>query len=97
MAQGLFRGGIGAGDDILRVDDDEASRHVARDFFTEPFGKVGAVALLAVKPFELFFLFLQFLDDCLHGCGHERGGVVGARRGVQIFRFALGGVLKDFA
>ena len=57
----------------------------------------GAVALLMVQPFELFFLFLQFLDDGLHGCGHECRGIVGARCGVQIFRFAFGRVLKDFA
>ena len=74
-AEGLFGGGIGAGDDAGGVDDQQAGGHVAGDFFAEALGLFGAVFFDFVEALEFFFLCAEFLNDALHGGGHEGVGI----------------------
>jgi hypothetical protein len=71
---------ICARDESRGIDEQQAGRHVTRNGFAHALGLLRAFAFGAVQGFQFFFLLLEFLDDRLHRCGHERGGVVATRR-----------------
>ena len=52
--------------------------HVARDFFGEAFGFLGAFLREQVQSREFLFLRAQLFDHALHGGGHECRGIVDA-------------------
>ena len=79
--QSFFGGGIGGTDGAGGIDQQQASGHVARDFFGEAFGFLGALLGQKVQTGELLFLRAQLFDHTLHGRSHESGGVFRAGRG----------------
>src|SRR5712671_2019586 len=81
--QNLLRSGIRAGNNPGGINDQQARRHITRDFFAETLGMSGALLFDAVQPLQLLLLIAELLDYPLHG----RGRVLCAGR-LRRFLFA---------
>ena len=95
--QSFFGGGIGGTDGTGGIDQQQASGHVARDFFGEAFGFLGALLGQKVQTGELLFLRAQLFDHTLHGRSHESGGVFRAGPGRFPFFLTRAGAGENFA
>ncbi len=93
-AQRLFGSGIGAGDQAIGADHNQACGHIARDFFTEASGIFGAFTFCFVKALQLFFLFAKFQNDRLHGGGHKCRHVFRARNRIVFGNFVATGLAE---